>query len=98
MPKESSFEASIKRIEKKFDEAEKKCNDPLQGGHILAHFKVPARRQACLPTGRKVIKQPPDNYFDKTSSQIQGGCQGVFARLHSAATLLDRKKLLGVKS
>ena len=25
------------------------CNDPLQGGHILAHFKV------------DVIKQPPDN-------------------------------------
>ncbi|MDL1971455.1 MAG: hypothetical protein LWW94_10950, partial [Candidatus Desulfofervidaceae bacterium] len=33
-----------------------KCSDPLQGGHILAHFKV------------EVIKQPPDNNFDKTSA------------------------------
>ena len=32
------------------------CNDPLEGGHILAHFKV------------EVIKQPPDNNFDKTSA------------------------------
>jgi len=36
------------------------CNDPLQGGHILAHFV-------------DVIKQPPDNNFDKTSAQIQVG-------------------------
>jgi len=56
---------------------------PLQGGHILAHFKV------------DVIKQPPDNNFDKTSSQIQGGCQGVLARLHSAAALIDRKNSWG---
>ena len=37
----------------------KTCNNPLEGGHILAHFKV------------EVIKQPPDNNFGKTSSQIQ---------------------------
>jgi len=29
------------------------CNDPLQGGHILAHFKVPARRQAGLSADRQ---------------------------------------------
>ena len=27
------------------------CNDPLEGGHILAHFKIPARRQAGRSLG-----------------------------------------------
>ena len=46
------------------------CNDPLQGGHILAHFKV------------DVIKQPPDNNFDKTSAQIQVGLNNPKPNAH----------------
>jgi len=58
------------------------CNDPLQGGHILAHFKV------------DVIKQPLDNNFDKTSAQIQVGLNNPKpypAPLGKQASIIDGK-------
>ena len=49
------------------------CNAPLQGGHILAHFKV------------EVIKQPPDNNFDKIFAQIQV----THGQIHTSLPLLN---------
>ena len=46
------------------------CNAPLQGGHILAHFKV------------EVIKQPSDNNFDKIFAQIQVSLNNPWPNAH----------------
>ena len=58
------------------------CNDPLQGGHILAHFKV------------DVIKQPLDNNFDKTSAQIQVGLNNPKPNAHIHGYILQSNLLL----
>jgi len=47
------------------------CNDPLEGRHILAHFKVSARRQAG--TGRRFISAFPlfsKSGFTKTMLEL----------------------------
>ena len=55
---------------------------PLQGGHILAHFKV------------DVIKQPPNNNFDKTSAQIQVGLNNPKPNAHIHGYTLQSNLLL----
>ena len=55
---------------------------PLQGGHILAHFKV------------DVIKQPLDNNFDKTSAQIQVGLNNPKLNTHIHGYTLQSNLLL----
>jgi len=78
-----------------FSKKAKCCNDSLQGGHILAHFKVPAR--PCLQaggTGREVIRQPPDNNFDKTSVQIQVGLNNPKPNAHIHGYTLQSNLLL----
>ena len=57
------------------------CNDPLEGGHILA-LKV------------DVIKQPPDNNFDKTSSQIQVDLNSPKPNVHIHGYTLQSNLLL----
>ena len=57
------------------------CNDPLEGGHILA-LKV------------DVIMQPPDNNFDKTSVQIQVGLNSPKPNAHIHGYTLQSNSLL----
>ena len=55
---------------------------PLEGGHILAHFKV------------EVIKQPPDNNFDKTSAQIHVSLNNPKPNAHIHGYTLQSNLLL----
>ncbi|CAD7775065.1 hypothetical protein BLFGPEAP_01239 [Candidatus Methanoperedenaceae archaeon GB50] len=57
------------------------CNDPLEGGHISA-LKV------------DVIRQPPDNNFDKTSSQIQVDLNSPKPNVHIHGYTLQSNLLL----
>ena len=57
------------------------CNDPLESEHILA-LRI------------NVIKQPPDNNFDKTSAQIQVGLNNPKPNAHIHGYTLQSNLLL----
>jgi len=58
------------------------CNDPLEGGHILAHFKVEVIKQPLYPVKYKNLFPRVGNKFDKIFVQIQSGLNSPKPNAH----------------